>query len=86
MNYEDYFSDPEVSLWYAIEKAKPIVRSLCCPVHRRKARVQFDYNDRGLNAYITKCCCVAFADVVVKALQDAELFDHIEIVGVESID
>ena len=79
MDYSDYFSDPESVLGYNIETAKPIVRLLTCHIHRRKARVTFDYDDRGQIAHVSKYCCQDFAEEVADKLAKLEIFDYIEI-------
>lgn len=48
-----------------------------CPVHHRKILFQCDYDDSGLNAYITRYCCLEHAKRVAKAFEEAELFNHI---------
>lgn len=81
-----YIRDLENELRIAMDEVKPLVRSLTCPIHKRKARLIYDYDNRGINAYIKKCCCQAFADVVAEKLEETKFFDNIEIVNVESKD
>lgn len=71
--------DPELDLMNAMSIAKPLLKTLSCPVHKRKAIVRFDYDNRGTNAYITKYCCPEFAEYVVKKLEETQRFDNIEI-------
>jgi hypothetical protein len=76
------FSDPfggEFGLAVAKDKANEIKKSMPCPVHKRKILFQCDYDDSGLNAYITRYCCLEHAKRVAKAFKEAELFDHIYI-------
>lgn len=61
------------------EEANEIKKSMPCPVHKRKILFQCDYDDSGLNAYITRYCCLEHAQRVAKAFKEAELFDHIHI-------
>ncbi len=76
------FSDPfggETALAVAKEEANEIKKSMMCPIHKRKILFQCDYDDAGLNAYITRYCCFEHAKRVAKAFKEAELFDHIYI-------
>ena len=81
-----YIPSYEDDLFYAVLVARPLVKSLRCPIHKRLARVSFDYDNSGVNAYITFCCCQPFADVVAKKLRDTELFYNIKIEYVKSKD
>ena len=76
------FSNPfggEDALAVAKEEANVIKKSMPCPVHKRKILFQCDYDDFGLNAYITRYCCLEHAKRVAQAFKEAELFDHIYI-------
>jgi len=76
------FSNPfggESGLAYAKEEANEIKKSMPCPVHKRKILFQCDYDDSGVNAYITRYCCLEHAKRVAQAFKEAELFDHIYI-------
>lgn len=76
------FLDPfggEFGLAAAKEEANEIKKSMPCPVHKRKILFQCDYDNAGLNAYITRYCCLEHAKRVAKAFKEAELFDHIYI-------
>ena len=77
--------DPESDLMNAMSIAKPLIKTLSCPIHGRKAGVCFDYDDRGTNAYITKYCCPDFAEYVIKKLEETQRFDNIEIKNVDSV-
>lgn len=71
--------DYEYLLADAVPQAGEINRSLRCPVHHRPARLSFDYDDAGTNAYIVEYCCLDHAQVVAQALRERELFDRVEI-------
>lgn len=76
------FSNPfggESGLAVAKEEANKIKKSMSCPVHKRKVLFQCDYDDEGLNAYITHYCCREHAERVANAFKKAELFDHVYI-------
>ena len=76
------FQDPfggESALAYSKEEANEIKKSMPCPVHHRKVLFKCDYDDAGLNAYITRYCCIEHAKRVAQAFKDTELFDHIHI-------
>ena len=49
-----YIRDLENELRCAMDEVKPLVRSLTCPIHKRTARLIYDYDNRGINAYIKK--------------------------------
>jgi hypothetical protein len=71
--------DPEQEFGYAKDAAKPIVKSLLCPIHKKRAKFVYGYDDKGIYAQLTKCCCFYFSQIVVNALEEAELFDRIEV-------
>ena len=61
------------------ENAKEALKNLRCPIHNRKGRVSFNYDNNGVYAQITKYCCLTHAQSMANALENAESFDHIEI-------
>lgn len=76
MNYPDIFGG-EDALASAKEEATDIKNSMPCPVHKRKISFKCDYDNSGLNAYITRYCCLDHAKRVAQAFKDAELFDRV---------
>lgn len=72
------FYDIESSLAVAQTEAKKVLKDCICPVHKRKGRVSFDYDDLGCNAYI-KCCCIQHAQQMTNAIKETEMFRKIEI-------
>jgi hypothetical protein len=69
---EENFGDAE-------KLGKEVVKKLVCPVHGKKARVSFDYDNSGNNAYITKCCCPQFANCVKDAILQTNSFHVVKI-------
>lgn len=56
---------------------KKALLNLKCKVHRRKARVIYDYGNTGTAAHIVKCCCPEFAKQVLKVLSESESVDFV---------
>lgn len=69
----------EEQFYFAQEEGKEIVSKLICPVHNKKAKVSFDYDNFGNNAYIKKACCSNFLKQVKKVLSETQSFNKIEI-------
>ena len=78
MNPFDAFGG-EDALSVAKEEANEIKKSMPCPVHKRNVLFQCDYDDSGLNVYLTRYCCLEHAKRVAQAFKEAEIFDHIYI-------
>lgn len=78
MNPFDCFGG-EDALAAAKEEANEIKQAMPCPVHKRKVSFKCDYNNSGLNAYITRYCCLEHAKRVAEAFEEAELFDRVRI-------
>ena len=58
---------------------KELLKNLLCPTHKKKARVSFDYDEFGNNAYIEKCCCPDFVKQVSDSLAETKRFNKIEV-------
>lgn len=56
--------------------ARRVAKSLSCPVHGKHASLTFDYDaDENAVPYISRCCCLEFAQTVADALYDTGVFD-----------
>lgn len=77
------FGGYESDLSFSIKEAKAIKAKMPCPKHRRKVLFTADYDNDGVNAYITRYCCREHAERVAKAFEEAQLFNRIEIEDVE---
>lgn len=79
MDSAELYEYGETALAENVPVARSFVRKFVCPVHKRKVLVSFDYDEHGTHAYITRYCCREHAEVVVKALKEAQLFDTVAI-------
>lgn len=61
----------------AIPVIKSIQHKLVCKNHRLRTRLNSDYDDDGVNVYISKCCCLELAEEVANALRDSRPFANI---------
>lgn len=77
------FGGYESDLSFSIKEANAIKAKMLCPKHRRKVLFTADYDDDGVNAYITRYCCREHAERVAKAFEKAQLFNRIEIKDVK---
>ena len=71
------FSGFESDLSFSFKEAKAIKAKMLCPKHRRKVLFTADYDDDGVNAYITLYCCREHSESVAKAFEKAQLFNRI---------
>lgn len=71
--------DPEMDYVNAVPQAKKIKSSIICPIHHRKALTSFDYDNDGVNAYVTRYCCLDLAKQVSAAFLKAKIFNHVYI-------
>ena len=77
------FGGYESDLSFSIKEAKAIKAKMPCPKPRRKVLFTADYDNDGVNAYITRYCCREHAERVAKAFEKAQLFNRIEIEDVK---
>jgi len=71
--------DFELELSQAEPEAKFLISCLVCPVHKKKCRVECDYDNTGLNAYVKNCCCKKIGEVAFYLLDYTGNFQHIEV-------
>ena len=72
-----YYQEEEFGV--AEEIAKKVLSKMTCTTHKKKARVSFDYDNLGNNAYIKKACCSEFIKEVSDALAETKQFHKIEV-------
>lgn len=48
-----------------------------CPVHHKGVRITHDYDEHGVNAYISHGCCKEFAQAELDALAKSGYFDYV---------
>lgn len=48
-----------------------------CPVHHKGVRIIHDYDEHGVNAYISHGCCKEFAQAELDALAKSGYFDYV---------
>ncbi|MDY3512991.1 hypothetical protein PG303_07170 [Riemerella anatipestifer] len=78
--------DPETQLMQAKPTAKYLIRCLVCPTHKRKLRVECDFDDTGVRAFLSKCCCKPITEVALTLLENTQLFHTIEVEYIEPKD
>lgn len=70
----------EIALAIAIPYAKKIKAVSMCPIHRKKRiSITYDYDNEGVNAYVSKGCCQEFRRLVAQALKRTKRFDAVYI-------
>lgn len=72
-------NDHEATLSVAQIEAKKELKNCICPLHKRKGRVSFDFDNDGANAYITAYCCSEHAQSMSQTLKEIQLFNTIVI-------
>lgn len=75
----DFFPDYELELGNVQQEAKLLISFLVCPVHKKKCKVTFDYDNTGVNAYVEKCCCQKLGEVAYTLLASTGKFQEISI-------
>lgn len=70
----------ETALAIAIPYAKEVKATSICPIHHKKRiSITYDYDNEGVNAYVSKGCCPEFRRLVAEALKKTERFDAVYI-------
>ncbi|WP_373701654.1 hypothetical protein [Porphyromonas loveana] len=70
----------EIALAAAIPYVKDIKATSICPVHHKKRiSINYDNDDTGIYAYVSKGCCPEFRRLVADALRKTERFDIVYI-------
>lgn len=78
LGYSDFSGESVLPL--AQDAVKALKPKLICPIHHRKrCSILLDYDENGVNAYISGCCCKEFAQVIAQALTEIEFIDTISI-------
>ena len=75
----DFLPDYELDMKQGEEIANKIKSKMPCPIHKKKVRLDFDYDYNGANSYIIKYCCVEHAKTMAAALKKIELFNNVTI-------
>jgi hypothetical protein len=70
----DFNYSPEDELAFVQPEIKILFKDFRCPVHKRKAKIESDYDNEGLNAYVSEYCCPQFAQQVEQILWDTQRF------------
>ncbi|SEF86921.1 hypothetical protein SAMN05444001_108139 [Parabacteroides chinchillae] len=79
----ELFKDPENQLRIAIDRIKPSLLGMECPIHKRKLRlrsVRFYYDEEYLYAEIWDYCCTEFAEQVANIILEGKMFDKVYII------
>ena len=78
LGYSDFSGESVLPL--AQDAVKALKPKLICPIHHRKrCSILLDYDENGVNAYISGCCCREFAEHIAKALKKIQFLDTIDI-------
>jgi len=77
------YSHPETQLRIAIDKVKPLIRGVKCPIHKRVLRIRsvvFYYDEKYIYAEIKVDCCREFAEQVTAVIAETQRIDKIYII------